>query len=464
MTKKTKSNLIWGGRFSSAPDQLMKSINCSVDFDKRLYKQDISASIVHARMLVETEIISPIAGSEIESGLNTILKEIEDGKFVFKQELEDIHMNIEGRLYDLIGSNAGLLHTARSRNDQVATDFKMWTRDAIDEIISVLKQTLISLYKLADTNQKTIMPGFTHLQIAQPITFAHHILAYMEMFSRDLRRYTNARSGLNECPLGAAALAGTSFPIDRTKTASELGFDRPMSNSIDAVSDRDFCLEFLSASSICAMHMSRLTEEIVIWTSAQFNFVKLSDGFTTGSSIMPQKRNPDAAELVRGKSGRVYGSLMGLLTVIKGLPLAYSKDLQEDKEAVFDTFDTMIICLRAINGMISDIQTNKEAMEAAASQSFSTATDLADWLVRDLGKPFREAHKITGNLVKLAEEKNCELNELDLKTFKKVEPGITASVYSVLGVKQSIGSRNSLGGTSFAQVKNELRRWKEILF
>ena len=464
MTKKANSNVIWGGRFSGATEEIMESINCSVEFDKRLYKYDISASITHVKMLVQRRIINNEAGNNIEQGLKSILKEIEEDKFQFKREFEDIHMNIEVRLAELIGSEAGLIHTGRSRNDQVATDFRLWTRDAIDELILLVEGLMKSLFVQAKNNVKTIMPGFTHLQVAQPITFGHHLLAYMEMFFRDIQRLKTTRARLNECPLGAAALAGTSFPIDRMKTASELGFDRPMYNSIDAVSDRDFSLEFLSSSSICATHLSRLAEEIIIWASAQFNFVRLSDKFTTGSSIMPQKRNPDAAELIRGKVGRVNGALIGLLTVIKGLPLAYSKDLQEDKEAVFDTFDTMVICLTAMRGMVDDIEANRDVMKEAAKLGFSTATDLADWLVRELEIPFREAHKLTGSIVSLAEKKNCRLEDLDLKTLQDVEQRITPSIYSVLGVEESINSRNSYGGTSFSQVESQLQRWKEKLF
>ena len=464
MTKKEKSNLIWGGRFSDVPEEIMKSINSSVNFDRRLYEKDICASIVHVRMLVQQKIVPANPGAKIEEGLQTILRELEEEKFQLREDLEDIHMNIEGRLFELIGADAGLLHTARSRNDQVATDFKMWTRDAIDQLTVLIKNMMKSLHLLAEANKTTVMPGFTHLQVAQPILLAHHLLAYIEMFDRDICRFTNARSSLNECPLGAAALAGTSFPIDREMTACKLGFDRPMRNSVDAVSDRDFCLEFLAASAICATHLSRLAEEIIIWSSAQFNFIKLSDKFSTGSSIMPQKRNPDAAELIRGKVGRINGSLIGLLTVLKGLPLAYSKDLQEDKEAVFDCFDTMVVCISAMRGMVGDIKTNKTAMKRAASAGFSTATDLADWLVKELGKPFREAHRITGSLVKLAEERNCQLDELDLETMQEIEEGISSSVYSVLGIDASITSKTSFGGTSYNEVENQLNKWKERLF
>ncbi len=464
MAKKAKSNMMWGGRFADAPEHVMKSINASISFDRRLYTNDILGSIIHTEMLVNNKIISKKSGDRIVNGLTEILKEIDTGKFEFKIELEDIHMNVESRLHDLIGEDAGLLHTARSRNDQVATDFRLWTRDAIDELIKQLKNLMRAFLKKAEVHYDTIMPGFTHLQVAQPITFAHHLLAYLEMFSRDVDRFQNARLRLNESPLGSAALAGTSFPIDRVETAERLGFEGPMRNSIDAVSDRDFCLDFLASSSICATHLSRFAEEIVIWASAQFNFVSLSDKFSTGSSIMPQKRNPDAAELIRGKVGRIHGALVGLLTVLKGLPLAYSKDLQEDKECMFDTFDTISICIVALTGMISDIQPNKEVLKDASKLGFSTATDLADWLVRELDIPFRRSHKITGEIVKLAEKKKCQLVDLDLKSLKTIENRITPSIFSALTVETSIASRDSFGGTAPSQVKLQIKRWKKELF
>lgn len=464
MAKKAKSNLMWGGRFSSAPEEIMQLINCSIDFDKRLYVQDIFASKVHVRMLANEGIIDKNSGIKIELGLDRIFEEINNGDFNFSSKLEDIHMNVEGRLLEIIGPEAGLLHTARSRNDQVATDFRLWVRDATDEIMALLKELMKAFLKQAERNYDLVMPGFTHLQVAQPITFGHHMLAYVEMFSRDLDRFKNCRARLNECPLGAAALAGTSFKINRRVTAEELGFDRPMNNSLDAVSDRDFCLDFLSAASICATHLSRFSEEIVIWTSAQFKFVTLSDKFSTGSSIMPQKRNPDAAELIRGKVGRVNGALVAMLTVMKGLPLAYSKDLQEDKEAVFDTFDTIVLCINAMTGMIEDIRPNKEVLKFAACAGFSTATDLADWLVKELNIPFREAHGITGHIVLLAEEKNCELKDLDLDSLQSVESRINSSVYSILRVEESIASRDSFGGTAPQQVEFQVSNWKKRLF
>ncbi len=463
MTKKAKSNMIWGGRFSGSPKEVMKSINASINFDRRLYKQDIRASVVHTEMLVNKKIISKQSGLNIVAGLQEILLEIESHKFEFKIEYEDIHMNIESRLRELIGEDAGLLHTARSRNDQVCTDFRLWTRDAIDELISLIENLMKEFLLKAEAHYDVIMPGLTHLQVAQPITFGHHLLAYVEMFSRDIHRFKSTRARLNECPLGSAALAGTSFPIDRSETSKKLGFDRPMSNSIDAVSDRDFCLDFLSASAICMTHLSRFAEEVVIWTSAQFDFMRLSDKFSTGSSIMPQKRNPDAAELVRGKVGRVSGSLLGLLTVIKALPLAYSKDLQEDKECVFDAFDTISVCLIAMSGMVSDMQPNETRLLESAKMSFSTATDLADWLVRKLNIPFRDAHRMTGEIVKLAEKKKCGLLDLDLASLKTIEDRITSEVFSVLTVDKSVASRDSFGGTSPSQVETQIAKWKEIL-
>ncbi len=464
MVQKAKSNIMWGARFSNAPEHALESINASITFDRRLYKHDILGSIIHAEMLVNTKIISKKSGMKIVDGLSTILDEIENDKFSFKVELEDIHMNIEARLHDLIGEEAGLLHTARSRNDQVSTDFRLWTRDAIDELIVQLQNLMKAFLKKAEAHCDTIMPGFTHLQVAQPITLSHHLLAYLEMFSRDVDRFQNAKSRLNECPLGAAALAGTSFPINRDETSERLGFERPMSNSIDAVSDRDFCLDFIASSAICATHLSRFAEELVIWTSAQFNFVTLSDKFSTGSSIMPQKRNPDAAELIRGKVGRINGALLGLLTVLKGLPLAYSKDLQEDKECMFDTFDTILVCIVALTGMVSDMSPNKKVLKDAAGLGFSTATDLADWLVRELDIPFRKAHKITGKIVKLAEEKKCQLVDLDLKSLKTIETTIVPSIFSALTVDASVTSRNSFGGTAPLQVELQIKRWKSELY
>ncbi len=458
--KKTKNkpktqlaNKMWGGHYKYGPDEVLQKINASVSFDKKLYKQDIQASIAHAKMLAKTNILSAADVKKITEGLKQIEKEIDSGKFTFKEELEDIHMNIESRLREIIGDTAGRLHTARSRNDQVAVDFRLYVRDNIDVIISEINLLLKSLTKKAKENSNTIMPGFTHLQTAQPVTFGHHLNAYFEMVSRDLSRFHDCRKRLNECPLGAAALAGTSFPIDRHFTAKELGFDRPTANSIDSVSSRDFAIEFLSCANILALNLSRFAEEIVIWCSQGFKFISLSEKFTTGSSIMPQKRNPDAAELVRAKTGRILGTLTALSVIMKGLPLAYSKDMQEDKEQVFDTVDSIILSLRAMRGMIDDMKPNKENMYKAASAGFSTATDIADWIVKNLKKPFRDAHHITGRCVKLAEEKNCKLEELSLKEFQNIEKGITNDIYNVLSVENSVRSRKSFGGTS-PEVKN----------
>jgi argininosuccinate lyase len=392
-----------------------------------------------------------------------VLSEIEEEKFVFSSALEDIHMNVEARLKDIVGEPAGRLHTARSRNDQVATDFRLWVREQIDAAISGLEALQRALLGQAEAGADWVMPGFTHLQTAQPVTWGHHMMAYVEMFGRDASRFADARARMNECPLGAAALAGTSFPIDRHMTAQTLGFDRPCANSLDAVSDRDFALEFLAAASICAMHLSRLSEELVIWTSAQFRFVTLSDRFSTGSSIMPQKKNPDAAELIRAKIGRIFGANVALMTVMKGLPLAYSKDMQEDKEQVFDAADNLMLALAAMEGMVRDMEANREALEAAASSGFSTATDLADWLVRELDMPFRDAHHVTGTLVAKAEARGCDLPDLTLADMQAVEPRITEGVFGVLGVRNSVASRTSYGGTAPEQVRAQVARWKERL-
>ncbi len=444
---------MWGGRFAAAPAAVMERINASIGFDRRLYAQDIAGSQAHAAMLVRQGIISAEDGAAIARGLDRIKAEIEGGTFVFKAALEDIHMNVEARLAELIGPPAGRLHTARSRNDQVATDFRLWVRDAIDAADGALKDLMRALLDQAERHAATVMPGLTHLQPAQPVTFGHHMMAYVEMFARDRGRLADCRRRLNECPLGAAALAGTAFPIDRHMTAAALGFDRPAANSLDAVSDRDFALEFLAAGAILAVHLSRLAEEIVLWMSDGFRFVRLSDAFTTGSSIMPQKRNPDAAELVRAKAGRVIGALAGLLVVLKGLPLAYGKDMQEDKEPVFDAADTLALCLAATAGMVRDLEVDAAAMRAAAERGFITATDLADWLVRSLGLPFREAHRVTGAIVRRAEEKGCRLAELSLAEMRAVDPRIDAAVYEVLDVDRSAASRTSHGGTAPENVR-----------
>lgn len=453
-TDQTKAaSAMWGGRFAAGPAAIMQRINASIDFDKRLYAQDIRGSKAHCRMLVQQGILTAEDGKAILAGLDQVLAEIEAGSFPFSQALEDIHMNVESRLAELIGEAAGRLHTARSRNDQVATDFRLWVRDAVDGMGGALKELIAALLDRAEQHAGTVMPGFTHLQTAQPVTFGHHMMAYVEMFSRDRSRLADARRRLNECPLGSAALAGTSFPIDREATARELGFDRPMRNSLDGVSDRDFALEFMAAASICAVHLSRLAEELVVWTSAQFRFVSLSDAFTTGSSIMPQKRNPDAAELIRAKTGRVIGDLNALLIVMKGLPLAYSKDMQDDKEPTFEAADTLELAIAAMTGMIKDLTVNVDVLRAAAGAGFTTATDIADWCVRALKMPFRRAHHVAGSLVKLAETKGCGLEDLSLAEMREIEPGITEEARAVLSVDSSVNSRTSLGGTAPSRVR-----------
>ncbi|MGC9418598.1 MAG: argininosuccinate lyase [Rhodovulum sp.] len=458
-----QSNAMWGGRFAAGPDAIMEAINASIGFDKRLATQDIAGSRAHAAMLAATGIITDTDAEAIREGLLTVLSEIEGGAFAFSTALEDIHMNVEARLKEVIGEPAGRLHTARSRNDQVATDFRLWVRDQIDAAVAGLRALIGALVAQAEAGADWVMPGFTHLQTAQPVTWGHHMMAYVEMFARDMGRLTDARARMNECPLGAAALAGTSFPIDRSMTAEALGFDRPMANSLDAVSDRDFALEFLGAASICAMHLSRFAEELVIWSSAQFRFVTLSDRFSTGSSIMPQKKNPDAAELIRAKIGRIFGANVALMTVMKGLPLAYSKDMQEDKEQVFDAADNLMLALAAMEGMVRDMSANRPALEAAAASGFSTATDLADWLVRELNLPFREAHHVTGRLVAMAEAKGCDLPDLSLADMQSVHADIRADVFDVLGVHNSVASRVSYGGTAPEQVRAQVARWKERL-
>ena len=454
---------MWGGRFSAQPGALMQAINVSIDFDQKLAAQDILGSKAHATMLKAQSIISGEDCQAFHQGLDEILEEINAGTFPFKPELEDIHLNVENRLKEKIGEAAGRLHTGRSRNDQVATDFRLWVRDHLDMFDVQLKTLQSALLDQAGEHADTIMPGFTHLQSAQPVTFGHHMMAYLEMFARDRSRFADCRKRLNESPLGAAALAGTPYPIDRDSTTKALGFDRPMANSLDAVSARDFALEALAAASICATHLSRLSEEIVIWTSAQFQFVKLSDTFTTGSSIMPQKRNPDAAELVRAKVGRIVGALTSLTIVMKGLPLAYSKDMQEDKEPVFDAFEALELGLAAMAGMISDMSPNKEKLAEAAGAAFSTATDLADWLVMALNMPFRDAHHVTGRVVALAEKQGNTLAEMELADLQSIEPRITDDVYRVLSPLASASSRTSYGGTAPSEVKKQVKRWRKNL-
>lgn len=457
------ANELWGGRFAKGPAEIMERINASIDFDRRLYAQDIMGSMAHSSMLMAQNIISKEDGEKIQEGLQTILREIEAGDFKTDPALEDIHMHVEARLREIIGDAAGRLHTARSRNDQVATDFRLWVRDTLDHLDGELDDLQKALLDQAAAEAGTVMPGFTHLQAAQPVTFGHHMLAYVEMFGRDRSRLQDARHRMNESPLGSAALAGTSFPIDREMTAKELGFDRPTANSLDGVSDRDFALEFLSFASICSMHLSRLAEEIVIWSSAQFRFVECSDSFSTGSSIMPQKKNPDAAELVRGKAGRSAGAFNSLLMMMKGLPMTYGKDMQEDKEPVFDAADNLQLCLAAMSGMIRDITVNGDVMTAASGAGFTTATDLADWLVRKLDMPFRDAHHVTGSLVKLAETENCGLEDLTLAQMHSVEERITEEIYTVLGVENSVASRMSYGGTSPVRVREQIALWRDKL-
>ena len=457
------ANAMWGGRFAMSPAEIMQEINASIDFDKRLAPQDIRGSKAHAAMLADAGIITKTDAREISRGLDKVLSEIEAGTFNFSRGLEDVHMNVESRLKEVIGAAAGRLHTARSRNDQVATDFRLYVRDAVDAFDQELRKVQVTLAQKAEAHAATVMPGFTHLQPAQPVTFGHHLLAYVEMLGRDRGRFRDARERLNECPLGAAALAGTSFPIDRHATAEALGFARPMGNSLDAVSDRDFALETLAAATITAIHFSRLAEEIVIWMTPQFGFITLSDRFTTGSSIMPQKRNPDAAELSRAKAGRIAAAFQSLAMVMKGLPLAYSKDMQEDKEATFDAFENLKLVIAAMGGMIGDMEPIAATMKDAAGRGYSTATDLADWLVRELKMPFREAHHVTGTIVKLAEDKKLTLDMLPLADMQAVEPRITKAVFSVLSVENSVKSRTSYGGTAPQNVVKMARQWLKRL-
>ena len=450
---------MWGGRFVSGPDAIMEEINASIGFDYKFASQDIRGSLAHVAMLAEQGIIEREAAAAITKGLEQVRSEIEAGTFTFSRALEDIHMNVESRLAEIVGPDAGRLHTARSRNDQVALDFRLWIRDTIDTLDEQLRELQKALAERALDHAGSVMPGFTHLQSAQPVTFGHHLMAYVEMLGRDRGRLSDARRRLNECPLGSAALAGTSFPINREMTAKALGFDRPTANSLDSVSDRDFVLETLSAAAISAVHLSRFAEEIVLWSTPQFGFANLSDKFTTGSSIMPQKRNPDAAELVRGKSGRVIGSLTGLLIVMKGLPLAYSKDMQEDKEGTFDALQSLSLCVAAMTGMVRDMVPDLKKMKSAAGSGYAIATDLADWLVRALNMPFRDAHHVTGRLVAMAAERKIPLEKLSLTDMQSVDKRITAAVHDVLGVDKSVKSRVSYGGTAPANVRNQARAW-----
>ena len=463
MSNKKKSNKMWGGRFSEKSTDLLTKINSSIDIDKRLAFEDILGSKAHVEMLAKTGIITKKTKNEILYGLKKIEKELISGDFIFNSGLEDIHMNIEARLGEIIGPEAGRIHTARSRNDQVVTDFRLWIRKAIEEIEAELSKLQVSVLKKAEKNIEIVSPGYTHLQVAQPVRFSHHLLAYIEMFGRDLERFKQTKERLNECPLGAAALAGTSFPIDRFHTAKSLGFRYPMRNSMDAVSDRDFVLEFMSDSAISMVHFSRLAEEFILWGSIEFDFISLPDSLVTGSSIMPQKKNPDAAELIRAKTGRVNGALLSLLTVMKGLPLAYAKDMQEDKEAVFDVFDTLILVIKISQELIENMKIKKKNMYNAASNGFSTATDLADWFVRDLGIPFRDAHSLTGKIVEIAAKKNIKLSELNLSDLTKVEPKINKNVFKILSPEKSVESKISYGGTAMREIKRQIRFWKRKL-
>jgi argininosuccinate lyase len=463
MAKEPPSQRTWGGRFERKPAELMTRINASIGFDKRLWREDVAASKAHAAMLRDQGIIAEADAAAILGGLDQISEEYDRDGVPERVELEDIHMTVEHRLSELIGEPAGRLHTARSRNDQVATDFRLWVRNACDEAVAAIRALQRTLVERAEEHAEAVMPGFTHLQVAQPVTLGHHLMAYYEMLRRDLSRFSDARGRINECPLGSAALAGTGFPIDRLATADALGFDGATANSLDSVSDRDFALDYLTTAAQCSLHLSRLAEELIIWASAPFGFVKLSDQFSTGSSIMPQKRNPDAAELVRGHSGRIIGALTSLMVTMKGLPLAYSKDMQDDKEPVFEAYDLLMLSLQAMTGMIKTIEFVPERMRAAAAQGYSTATDLADWLVREADVPFREAHHITGRAVKAAEERGCDLAELPLEILKDIDGRIDRRVYDVLSVEASVRSRTSYGGTAPERVREQIAKAKEEL-
>jgi argininosuccinate lyase len=463
MTRKPPTQPTWGGRFGSKPAELMTRINASIGFDKRLWREDVAASKAHAAMLRDQGIIAEADAAAILEGLDQIAAEFERDGVPEREELEDIHMTVEHRLSELIGEAAGRLHTARSRNDQVATDFKLWVRNACDEAVGAIRDLQRVVVGRAEEHADTVMPGFTHLQVAQPVTLGHHLMAYYEMLRRDVSRFTDARTRMNEGPLGSAALAGTGFPIDRHAVADALGFDHPTANSLDSVSDRDFALDYLSAAAQCGLHLSRLAEEFIIWANPQFTFVKLSDAFSTGSSIMPQKRNPDAAELVRGHSGRIVGLLTGLMVTMKGLPLAYSKDMQDDKEPVFEARDLLMLSLEALAGMVETIEFIPERMREAAASGYSTATDLADWLVREANVPFREAHHITGRAVKAAEERGCGLADLPLDALQAIDERIDERVFNVLSVDASVRSRTSYGGTAPERVREQIAKAKEQL-
>ena len=463
MSDKPQSQPTWGGRFGGSPADLMTEINASIRFDKRLWRQDIAASKAHASMLRDQSIIGAEDAAAILDGLDRIAAEYERDGVPERVELEDIHMTVEHRLGELIGPAAGRLHTARSRNDQVATDFRIYVRGACGNAIDLIRHFQRGLLERAEDHAETIVPGFTHLQVAQPVTLGHHLMAYYEMLRRDVSRFADARARMNESPLGSAALAGTGFPVDRQATAQALGFDRPTANSLDSVSDRDFALDYLSAAAQCSLHLSRLAEELILWASAPFGFVKLSDAFSTGSSIMPQKRNPDAAELVRGHSGRIVGALTALMITMKGLPLAYSKDMQDDKQPVFEAHDLLMLSLEALAGMVESVEFVPERMRSAAAQGFSTATDLADWLVREADVPFREAHHITGRAVKAAEERGCDLADLPLNVLRSIDERIDERVFDVLSVEASVNSRTSYGGTAPVRVREQIAKAKSEL-
>lgn len=453
---------LWGGRFSLPTHKLAEEFNASIYFDKKLYKFDIKGSIAHVEMLARQKIIADTEAQQIKEGLEKIEAEIENGDFEFRAEDEDIHMAVEKRLHELIGSVAGKLHTARSRNDQVATDFRMYLRDKVDEISECLKELMQTIVDKSRKNIDVVMPGYTHLQTAQPVLFSHYAMAYFQMFKRDFLRFKDLRERMNECPLGAGALAGTTFDIDRDYTAKALGFDKPTSNSLDSVSDRDFALEFLSAASICGMHLSRISEEMIIFSSAEFAFLDLSDDFCTGSSIMPQKKNPDMPELIRGKTGRLYGNMISLFTTLKGLPLAYNKDMQEDKEPVFDSVETLISSLRIFTEMFAKMKLNEKKMEKAAGGGFSTATDLADYMVRK-GMPFRKAHNVVGKTVAYALSKNKDLEDLNLEEFRQFSGDIEEDIFEYVVVKKSVDSRKAKGGTAESSVLQQIEEAWEFL-
>ena len=462
MTKNKYNQAVWSKRIKKGSSLLFQEIGSSIDVDKRLFREDIMGSLVHIEMLNKQKIITPKIKNKISKGLKKIEKEILQKKFFFNKKHEDIHMNIEKRLFQLIGDDAGFIHTARSRNDQVITDFKLWTKSSTMKIDKKLNELIKTILKVAKNNIKTIMPGFTHLKNAQPVSLAHYLLAYVEMFQRDKKRFFNNLESLNENPLGVAALSGTSFNIDRFFTAKKLGFKKPTNNSIDTVSDRDFVLDFLYAVSVCSLHISRIAEELIIWNSDGFNLISLSDKVVTGSSIMPQKKNPDPLEYLRGKAGSTFGNLFSMLTILKGLPLSYFKDLQDDKEIVFKSFDILDGCISILNEVLNNFKPNKTKMLKLANKGFVTATDLADYLVKHHNKSFRKAYQITANIVNYAEREKLKLNELSLKDLQKIEPGLKSNVLNIFDLKNSINSKKSFGGTSFNNIKKMIIKYKKI--